>query len=147
MKTDLPALAAMLYTVSQEAGSIARRLRPEEDWQYPSAVAVRIYTDDCARHLAKYLRQQTPSELAWRLRYEAALCTGKLAPLCQLLHRAATLASQLEGAPPPTGSHLGGRLQTTGSPADRPGGHTAGRGPSCCEHCSDTPDRTDLAPK
>ena len=100
MKTDLPALAAMLYTVSQEAGSIARRLRPEDDWQYPSAVAVRIYTDDCARHLPKYLRQQTPSELAWRLRYEAALCTGKLAPLCQLLHRAATLASQLEGAPP-----------------------------------------------
>ena len=100
MKTDLPALAAMLYTVSQEAGSIARRLRPEDDWQYPSAVAVRIYTDDCARHLPKYLRQQTLSELAWRLRYEAALCTGKLAPLCQLLHRAATLASQLEGAPP-----------------------------------------------
>jgi len=100
MKTDLPALAAMLYTVSQEAGSIARRLRPEDDWQYPSAVAVRIYTDDCARHLPKYLRQQTPSELAWRLRYEAALCTGKLAPLCQLLHQAATLASQLEGAPP-----------------------------------------------
>lgn len=100
MKTDLPALAAMLHTVSREAGSIARRLRPDDDWQYPSAVAVRIYTDDCARHLPKYLRQQTPSELAWRLRYEAALCTGKLAPLCQLLHRAATLASQLEGAPP-----------------------------------------------
>ena len=100
MKTDLPALAAMLYTVSQEAGSIARRLRPEDDWQYPSAVAVRIYTDDCARHLPKYLRQQTPLELAWRLRYEAALCTGKLAPLCQLLHRAATLANQLVGAHP-----------------------------------------------
>jgi hypothetical protein len=99
MKPDVRALAAMLYTASQEAESIARRLRPQEDWQYPSAVAVRIYTDDCARHLPKYLRQQTPLELAWRLRYEAALCTGKLEPLCQLLHRAATLASQLEGAP------------------------------------------------
>jgi len=100
MKSDLRALTAMLYTVSLEAESIARRLGPVEHWQYPSAVAVRIYADDCARHLPKYLRQQTPSELAWRLRYEAALCTGKLAPLCQLLHRAATLANQLEGAPP-----------------------------------------------
>src|SRR5690348_14246597 len=100
MNPDLRALTAMLYTVSLEADSIARRLGAEEDWQYPSAVAVRIYADDCAHHLPKYLRQQTPSELAWRLRYEAALCTGKLAPLCQLLHRAATLANQLEGAPP-----------------------------------------------
>ena len=99
MKTDLPALAAMLYTVSQEAGSIARRLAHEEHWQYPAAVAVRIYTHDCARHLPKYLRRETPSELGWRLGYEAALCTGKLAPLRPLLHRAATLASQLEVPP------------------------------------------------
>jgi hypothetical protein len=100
MNPDLRALTAMLYTVSLEAESIARRLGPQEHWQYPSAVAVRIYTDDCARDLPKYLRQQTPSELAWRLRYEAALCTGKLAPLRQVLHRAATLANQLEGTSP-----------------------------------------------
>jgi hypothetical protein len=99
MNPDLRALAATLHTVSQEAGSIARRLAPEEDWQYPSAVAVRIYTDDCARDLPKYLRRETPVELGWRLQYEAALCTGKLAPLRPLLHRAATLASQLEVPP------------------------------------------------
>ena len=99
MNPDLQALAAMLHTVSQEAGSIARRLAPEEDWQYPSAVAVRIYTDDCARHLPQYLCRGTPWELGWRLQYEAVLCTGKLAPLRPLLHRAATLASQLEVPP------------------------------------------------
>jgi hypothetical protein len=99
MNADLRALAAMLHTVSQEAGSIARRLGPEEDWQYPSAVAVRIYTDDCARHLPQYLRRETSLDLGWRLHYEAALCTGKLAPLRPLLHRAATLASQLDVPP------------------------------------------------
>ena len=99
MNADLRALAAMLYTVSQEAGSIARRLGPEEDWQYPSAVALRIYTDDCARQLPKYLRRETPTEFGWRLRYEAALCTGKLASLRPLLDGAATLASQLDAPP------------------------------------------------
>jgi hypothetical protein len=81
MNADLRALAAMLHTISQEAGSIARRLAPEQDWQYPAAVALRVYTDDCARHLPKYLRRETSLDLGWRLRYEAALCTGKLAPL------------------------------------------------------------------
>jgi len=99
MNPDLRPLAAMLHTVSQEAGGIARRLAPEEDWQYPSAVAVRIYTDDCARHLPEYLGRGTPWELGWRLQYEAVLCTGKLAPLRPLLQRAATLASQLEVPP------------------------------------------------
>jgi len=98
MNGDLRALAAKLHTVSQEAGSIARRLGPQQDWQYPAAVAVRIYTDDCARHLPKYLRRETPWDLGWRLRYEAALCTGKLAPLRPLLHRAATLASRLDAS-------------------------------------------------
>ena len=96
MNAERRALAAMLHTASQEAGSIARRLGPEQDWQYPSAVALRIYTDDCARHLPQYLRRETPMGLAWRLRYEAALCTGKLVPLRPLLDRAATLASQLD---------------------------------------------------
>jgi len=99
MNGDLRALAAKLHTVSQEAGSIARRLGPEQHWQYPAAVALRIYADDCARHLPKYLCRETPLELGWRLQYEAALCTGKLAPLRALLHRAATLASRLEVPP------------------------------------------------
>ena len=91
----------MLYTVSQEAASIACRLGSEQDWQYHSAVALRIYTEYCARNLANYLRREPAADLAWRLGYEAASCTRALAPLQPLLHRAATLATMLDAPPPP----------------------------------------------
>ena len=114
MNPDLRALAAMLYTVSQEAGSIARRLAPEEDWQYPSAVAIRAHALEYEHNLATYLGRGSAQALASRLDRHAALCTRRLMPLKPLLHQAAVEALHVTSPAPPRRVFAIDRLSSPG---------------------------------
>jgi hypothetical protein len=88
-------LAALLFRAETEAGEIVRRLAAQDDWQYASAVALRAYVADSGRRLSDYLRPEGIEPFAWRVTYQATLCTRELATLEPLLQRAAQLAWEI----------------------------------------------------
>jgi hypothetical protein len=85
-------LATILSRAEADAGEIARRLAAQGDWQYASAVALRAHVADSGRRLSEYLRPDRIEPFAWRMTYQATLCSRELASLEPLLQRAAQLA-------------------------------------------------------
>src|SRR3989449_11167984 len=102
MRTTRSHLIALLRTIGQQAGRLADELGRSEDWQYPSAVAIRAHALEYEHNLATYLGRGSAQALASRLDRQATLCTRRLVPLKTLLHQAAVEALRLESpAPPP----------------------------------------------
>jgi len=102
MRASHRQLTALLRIVAQEAGLLADELRRGEDWQYPSAVAIRAHALEYEHNLSTYLGRGSAPALALRLDRQATLCTRRLVPLKTLLHQAAVEALRLESpAPPP----------------------------------------------
>ncbi len=89
-------LRSVLRDADNQARRIAQRLGTWNDWQYPSAVALRAHASEYARHLPDYLRPPRIARLAWCVRYQAALCTRELAPLEPLWQRVGLLVWQIQ---------------------------------------------------
>src|SRR5689334_10269564 len=89
-------LRSLLRAADVEAARIAGRLGIWNDWQYPSAVALRAHASEYARHLSDYLRPGRIDQLASGVSHQAALCTRELAPLEPLWLRASFIVWQIQ---------------------------------------------------
>ena len=102
MRASHRQLTALLRTVAQQAGLLADELRRGEDWQYPSAVAIRAHALEYEHNLSTHLGRGSAQAFAAQLDRQAALCTRRLVLLKPLLHQAAVEALRLQSpAPPP----------------------------------------------
>jgi hypothetical protein len=88
-------LRSLLRAAAAEARLIAERLGAQDDWQYPAAVALGAYITEHAEHLSAYLQPERIEQLAWRVTYQAGLCTRELAPLEPLLQRASIVVWEI----------------------------------------------------
>ncbi|HVH68124.1 MAG TPA: hypothetical protein VM716_09675 [Gemmatimonadales bacterium] len=93
-------LAALLFRAETAAGEIARRLAAEGDWQYADAVALRAHVADSVRRLSEYVCPERIEPFAWRMTYQATLCSRELTALEPLLARAAELAWAIRAQAP-----------------------------------------------
>jgi hypothetical protein len=89
-------LRALLRAAEDQAGRLARRLGRANDWQYPSAVALRAHASEYARRLSEYLRPGRIERLGWCVSYQASLCTRELAPLEPLWQHASFIVWQIQ---------------------------------------------------
>lgn len=86
----------MLRAAHDQARRIAQRLGASNDWQYPSAVALRAHALEYARHLADYLRPGRIERLGGCMSHQASLCTRELASLEPLWQRASFIVWQIQ---------------------------------------------------
>ena len=121
MRTTHRHLIALLRTVAQQAGRLADELGRSEDWQYPSAVAIRAHALEYEHNLSTYLGGGRAQVLAARLDRQAALCTRRLVPLQPLLHQAAVEALRVTSPAPPRRVFAIDRLRSP-RPSRRPHG-------------------------
>lgn len=88
-------LRSLLQAADAEAQLIAERLSARDDWQYPAAVALRAYIAEHTQRLSQYLEPERIEQLAWRVTYQAGMCTRELAPLEPLLQRAGAVVWEI----------------------------------------------------